>query len=346
MNEQNQAVVKADQQNRSPVPIGSRGVVIADLEGLWRFASYVQKSGLAPKGIQTTEAIFVAIQMGLEVGLTPMAALQNIAVINGRPSIWGDAQLAVCRGTRELVEFEEWFEVGGKRQTRNPSTYTDDTTAICKVKREGFSAAEVAFSVADAKQANLWGKDGPWKQYPWRMLRMRARSFALRDQFGDALRGMKSAEEAQDMTIEVEPVTTTVRLAPPALLSDASEPIPGAESPQRNSTQETATEAGNVAASPQGEGSAAPAGATTQAAPVPPATNPRVATIRKQLSRAGLTEGDAVTQIHKMFPNTEGCNSLDDVQEIAPNVVNSLMRGWESFVNATRKSKGIEAPQS
>ena len=148
------------------------------------------------------------------------------------------------------------------------------------------------------------------------------------------------------MAIEVEPVTTTVRLSPPALLAEASEPIQGAETPQPTTTTktETATDAGTVAG-PQGEGSAAPAGATTQAATVLPASNPRVSTIRRQLSRAELTEGDAVTQIHKMFPNTQGCNSLDEVQEIAPNVINSLMRGWESFVNATRKSKGVEAPQ-
>lgn len=190
---------------RSAIQIGSSGLILNDLDSLWRFSGYVSTSGLAPKGIQSREAIFTAIQMGLEVGLTPMAALQNIAVINGRPSIWGDAQLAIVRGTGQVEVFDEWFEQGGKRLPRNPVTYTDDTAAVCRVKRKGYEPSEVGFSVADAKTAGLWGKDGPWRQYPFRMLRFRARSFALRDQFGDALKGILSAEEARDIVIEVEP---------------------------------------------------------------------------------------------------------------------------------------------
>jgi hypothetical protein len=183
---------------RPSAAFGTRGIIISQYDELVRFAETVASSGLAPKGMENPKAVFVAVQMGLEVGLTPMAALQNVAVVNGRPTLWGDAQLAVCRGTGELELFEEWFEVGGQKTTRNPSKYEDDTAAICKVKRANGQAVESAFSVADAKRANLWGKAGPWTQYPFRMLRNRARSFALRDTFGDALKGFRSAEEVQD----------------------------------------------------------------------------------------------------------------------------------------------------
>ena len=183
---------------RPNAEFGHRGIVISSFEELSRFSDAVSKSGLAPKGMESSASIFVAIQMGLEVGLSPMAALQNIAVVNGRPTIWGDAQLAVCRGTGEMESFSEWFEVGGVATTRNPSKYEDDTAAVCKVKRAGGSEVESAFSVADAKRAGLWGKAGPWTQYPFRMLRNRARSFALRDTFGDALKGFRSTEEARD----------------------------------------------------------------------------------------------------------------------------------------------------
>lgn len=195
-------------EKKRPVAVGSQGIIIADMDGMWRWSQYVAASGLAPKGIEKPESIFVATQMGLEVGLSPMAALQNIAVINGRPTIWGDAQLGIVRSTGELEEFDEWYEVKGSRTTRNPSEFTDDVAAVCRVKRRGFETQESAFSVADAKRANLWGKQGPWSQYPARMLRFRARSFALRDNFGDALRGMLSTEEARDMgpAIDVETV--------------------------------------------------------------------------------------------------------------------------------------------
>ena len=201
------------------VPIGNRGIAPSSMDDLYRFATAVSKSGLAPKGIETPEAIFVALEMGLEVGLPMMAALQNIAVINGRPAIWGDAQLAVVRSTGELALFEEWYEEAGKRLPRNPATFTDATTAVCRVQRQGYEPAETAFSVSDAKRANLWGKAGPWTQYPARMLKHRARSFALRDQFGDALRGLRTVEEVQD-----DPVATARNVTPPMFVTPAPEP--------------------------------------------------------------------------------------------------------------------------
>jgi hypothetical protein len=219
---------------RAPVAIGSKGIVPQTMDELYRFATAVSKSGLAPKGIETPEAIFVALEMGLEVGLPMMAALQNIAVINGRPAIWGDAQLAVVRSTGELALFEEWYEEKGKRLTRNPMAFSDETAAVCRVQRQGYEPAETAFSVSDAKRANLWGKAGPWTQYPARMLKHRARSFALRDQFGDALRGLRTVEEVQD-----DPVATARNVTPPMFATPAPEPEPTPEpAPVAEATQE------------------------------------------------------------------------------------------------------------
>lgn len=231
------AIVPAQQPAKALVSIGQRGLQPSDMDQLWRAAQAVAKSGLAPKGIDTPEAVFVAMEMGLELGLPLMASLQNIAVVNGRPTLWGDSQLAVVRSTGELEEFSEWYEQAGKRLVRNPSTFDDATAAVCRVKRRGMEASETAFTVGDAKRASLWGKQGPWTQYPARMLRFRARSFALRDQFGDALRGLLSTEEAQDIPVEVKPtapvrtfrapVATVAPVAPVAIVAVAeAEPAP------------------------------------------------------------------------------------------------------------------------
>lgn len=233
----NTSALPAVSTPKVPVSIGPKGIQITDLDGLWRFSQAVAKSGLAPKGIQTPEAVLIAVEMGLEVGLPPMAALQNIAVINGRPSLWGDAQLAVCRGTGELEEFNEWYEQSGKRIPRNPATFTDDTTAVCRVKRKGQEATETGFAVSDAKAAGLWGKEGPWKQYPARMLKFRARSFALRDGFGDALRGLRAAEEVMDDPIDAARDITPSRpifkvpKAPTVTVSAESEQTGNPENP-------------------------------------------------------------------------------------------------------------------
>ena len=194
-NETQDAGLPATQTN-VPVAIGSSGAEIRSFDELKRFGAMVLASGFAPKGIDRVESVCAAIQMGFEVGLAPMQAVQNIAVINGRPSIYGDAAKALVEASGLCEEFTESFE--GKEGT-------DGYKAVCEVKRYGRAVpVRQTFSMADAKLAKLVTKDGPWKQYPRRMLQMRARGFAVRDAFPDVLKGLALQEEARDI-IDVTP---------------------------------------------------------------------------------------------------------------------------------------------
>jgi len=168
------------------VPAGLRPQSFAELE---RFAAMAAKSSMVPKDyINRPENVMVAIQMGSELGLAPLQSLQNISVINGRPAIWGDAMIGLCRASPTCEDVIETIDGDG-----------DALTATCIAKRRGSTPTTSRFSVADAKRAGLWNKGGPWQQYPQRMLQLRARGFALRDAFPDLLRGLISAEEARDI---------------------------------------------------------------------------------------------------------------------------------------------------
>ena len=184
----------AGQIIKAPIEFGNQGVKLASLEDLFRFSSAVALSPFAPRGLEKPEAILVAIQFGAELGLTPMAALQNIAIINGRPAIYGDAALALVRssGLLEIFREEETGEIG-------KDTFGVKVTA----KRKGFHEASETFTVGKAKLAKLWGKSGPWSEHPERMLKFRARGFILRDLFGDVLKGLRTMEEARDIPAEV-----------------------------------------------------------------------------------------------------------------------------------------------
>lgn len=152
-------------------------------------AKAVHAARMAPKGMDTPEQCMVAILHGLEVGLTPLAALQRIAVVNGRPTIWGDGALALVRASGLAERIVERIEGDGPAQW----------TAVCEVLRKGDSDPVIrTFSVDDAKRARLWGKAGPWTDYPRRMLQMRARAFALRDAFADVLGGLYLREEIEE----------------------------------------------------------------------------------------------------------------------------------------------------
>lgn len=153
-------------------------------------AKTLASSQLIPKAFQQRPGdVFVAMMWSHSLGIPIVQGLQGIAVINGKPSLYGDALLAVCMGSGQMADIEE--TVTGS---------ADNLTATCKVTRRGKPTPVVStFSMADARAAGLLGKPGPWKQYTSRMLKMRARAFALRDAFPDVLSGIDSAEEMQDV---------------------------------------------------------------------------------------------------------------------------------------------------
>ena len=169
------------------------------LDDAMRLAEMLCKSKLIPKEFQGRPAdALVAIIGGAEVGLAPLQSMQNICVINGRPTIWGDSLLAIVQNHPAYEYHREYME---------------DDVAYCIVKRKGSPEHTSSFSIDDAKTANLWGKPGVWKNYPKRMLQMRAR-WALRDQFSDALRGLSLREEVEDYRPELS--------APDVIEGDAS----------------------------------------------------------------------------------------------------------------------------
>jgi hypothetical protein len=192
------AVVQTAQRANAPIRLST-------VDDYLRFAKMVAESGLAPKG---TDANTIAVTMvfGAEIGLGPLASLQNIAVINGRPAVWGDAALALCK------THPDWDESVFSEEIFYDPASGKLIGARCTVRRRPGKPVTREFTVEDAVRANLWGKPGPWQQYPQRMLQMRARSWALRDAFPDVLRGFSITEEALDIpepVLDVEPQEVT-----------------------------------------------------------------------------------------------------------------------------------------
>lgn len=157
------------------------------------FCTRLSKSSIVSKSLRDDPmAIMVAIQFGERHGFDILGSVQNICVINGKPSLYGDGLLAVCKGSSQWEWMKEEF---------SGSMVAKDAVARCTVKRKGEEAVECEFSYKKAQQANLLSKVGPWREYPERMLQMRARGFALRDCFADILSGLISAEEAEDYPV-------------------------------------------------------------------------------------------------------------------------------------------------
>lgn len=178
----------AEKTNVTALAVGgpSFSLTPKTLDEAMKYADIIAKSDIVPKDYKNNAGnVLVAVQMGAELGLPPLQALQNIAVINGRPSVWGDSLIAIARAHPACEFINESFD-------------DSKMTATCKVKRRGEPEQSRTFSKADAETAGLWNKQGPWKTNPKRMLQMRARGFAIRDVFADALRGLAMVEETRD----------------------------------------------------------------------------------------------------------------------------------------------------
>lgn len=184
------------------------------LDEAMSLAKIMADSDLVPKDYKSKPGnVLIAVQMGAEVGLPPMQAMQSIAVINGKPSIYGDVGKALLRSRGcDIIESSD---------EENKKT----GMARCRIVRKGQQDVEKTFSIEDAKTAHLWGKQGPWTEYPYNQLGWRAFWFAARRAAPDILKGLSGREEVLDYSdavdIEVVPqpqrasaTTTTTPEAP------------------------------------------------------------------------------------------------------------------------------------
>jgi len=153
------------------------------------------KSGLVPKQyIGKPDDILVAMQTGRELGFPPAASLRGIAVINGTPKTYSDGFLAAIQSSPAYVKHVEFYvnPRGERVEALGITDLSNDLSkAVAMFWRKGNPEPHTAtFSIHDAKRAKLWGKPGPWTDYPSRMLLFRAREFAGRNGFSDRLMGL------------------------------------------------------------------------------------------------------------------------------------------------------------
>lgn len=155
-----------------------------------KLAGQLAASEMVPKCFRNKPSdLFLCWSMGYQIGIPPEQAMNCIAVVNGKAVMWGDEMLALCMSHPDWMDMKEEPTVNGAGTV---VAYT------CTVKRRGRSDTVSVFSLDMAKKAGLLAKGGVWNQYPERMLKLRARGFALRDAFPDALKGIKSREEVED----------------------------------------------------------------------------------------------------------------------------------------------------
>lgn len=124
------------------------------------------------------QAMFIMLK-GVELGLSPLQALDGINIIQGKPTISPQLMLALINRSGELEDMK-----------------IDSTDALCTVtmKRKGRSSHTETFSLEDAKKMQLMEKDN-YKKQPKTMMKWRAVSACARIAFPDVIQGVYTPEE-------------------------------------------------------------------------------------------------------------------------------------------------------
>jgi hypothetical protein len=156
-----------------------------------QMAELLAKSGLVPNTLNTREKVFVALQTGHELGLTPMVSVNNVVPINGKPTLSADIMYALARNNPEYGGCE-WKSRDAKKAE----------VVITRISPHGVTEKFTGyFTIEMAVQAGLAEKDN-YKKYPDRMMRARALSRACKEAFPDVFAGVYTPEEADEIDID------------------------------------------------------------------------------------------------------------------------------------------------
>ena len=231
---------KPKNEGRALTAAGTNSLVPQNFADAEHIALSLAKSDIVPKELIGKPAnILLVLMFGAELDMSPAQRLQNIMIVNGRPSLWGDAVMGKVEasGLQDAWRDEYDPNVGGG-------------TVSFTTKRKGREPITRTFSMEDAKKANLAGKPGPWTQYPKRMLFHRARSWALRDAYPDVLKGIRVYEEDRDM---IEMVSNGEKNGTSyyELPKVAKAPAPSPESPKPQEAAEPPKAAAGAESAPQ-----------------------------------------------------------------------------------------------
>lgn len=189
MAEEKAVAKKAEQPPRPAIPVEhGRGIIINTMEDGYRFAKYAHSAGLVPKSLGSPEAVLVAMQCGMELGLNAMESLRNVYVIDGTPALSASLKMAKLRTSGLAGKIR--VETSGSVENR------DYTVTITTTRKDTGEEVRESYSMLQAK--HLLNKSN-WRNDPERMTRWRAAGALVDFWFPEVCKGIATKEVLEDL---------------------------------------------------------------------------------------------------------------------------------------------------
>lgn len=172
----------------------------AGFDLLQRMAKLLAASELVPEQFRGKIAnCTIALEMAKRIGASPLAVMQSMFIVHGRPSWSSQFIIAAVNSTGKFSPI---------RFRKTGTEGEDDRTCIAWVteKATGEVLESPPVSISMAKKEGWYSRNGSkWQTMPELMLSYRAATLFGRLYAPEVLMGMKSEEEAIDITPDPAP---------------------------------------------------------------------------------------------------------------------------------------------
>lgn len=157
-----------------------------------RTANMLSKSTLVPQNYQgKPQDCFIALDMAARMNINPLFIMQNLYVVKGKPSWAGQACMAMINACGKFRDVKHVYT--GKKGTDDRGCYV---TAVRISDGETVDGTEVTMAMAKAEG---WTANSKWRNMAEQMLGYRAASFFARMYCPEALMGLQTTEEVEDV---------------------------------------------------------------------------------------------------------------------------------------------------
>lgn len=190
-----EATSAAIEQHNAPIGDLNVWTNTALFDQTLRAANMLSKTSIVPQAYQgKPQDCFVALEMASRCGLSPLTVMQNLYVVQGKPSWSGQACMSLINacGKYKDVHHVYFGEKGtDKRGCKLVATKISDGSLV-----EG-----VEVTLEMAKSEGWTSKNGSkWRTMPELMLAYRASAFFARVNCPEALMGVLVEGEAEDIS--------------------------------------------------------------------------------------------------------------------------------------------------
>lgn len=165
---------------------------ISQFEDAQRMAQALSRGEMIPKDYQNNiPNTLIAMEMANRIGMSPVAVMQNVYIIHGKPSWSSKFIIAAVNGCGRFSPLR--FKIEGSAGNETCYAY-----ATCKVSGDVLEGPKTG--IAMAKAEGWMNKSGSkWKTMPDLMMRYRAATFFGNLYAPDILMGFGTTDESEDI---------------------------------------------------------------------------------------------------------------------------------------------------